>query len=167
MIYSQACSYAIRGLTYLCAVRPEGYILIDELCEASELPRHFVAKIFQDLVKQGLLVSAKGRGGGFALARPPRQIRLCDIVDAIDGQSPVKQCVVGMAVCDDATACPQHDHWKQIRQEITDFLEKTTLADMSRDLARKYRDIGEQMPQPQSPSKPLHRPRHDVEPEPE
>ena len=157
MIYSQACSYAIRGLTYLAAVRPEGYILIDELCEASGLPRHFVAKIFQDLVKKGLLISAKGRGGGFALARPAEQVRLNDIVNAIDGESPVKQCIVGMAVCDDATACPQHDYWKKIREEITEFLETTTLADMSRDLKRKYEQLGDAMPQPQSPSKPLPR----------
>lgn len=74
MIYSNACAYAIHAMARLASLRPDGYVLLDELCADSDLPRHFVAKIFQDLVRQGLLKSAKGRGGGFALARKARKI---------------------------------------------------------------------------------------------
>ena len=43
MIYSNACAYAIRAMTRLAMMRPDGYVLLDELCEGSDLPQHFVA----------------------------------------------------------------------------------------------------------------------------
>jgi len=154
-IYSKQCAYAIRALTRLAMVRPDGYVLLDELCEGTDLPRHFVAKIFQDLVRKGLLQSAKGRGGGFALARKPDKIRLYDIVVLIDGQEQFDQCVVGMAECDDRQPCPQHEEWVHIRANIRKFLIETTLAKMSRTCSRKLELIGVTVPEPQSKSKPV------------
>ncbi len=153
MIYSNACAYAIRALTRLTMVRPEGYVLLDELCEGTDLPRHFVAKIFQDLVRNNLLVSAKGRGGGFALARPAADIPLIDIVAIVDGKEDLESCVVGMAKCDDLQPCPQHDQWKELRGEIETFLEDTTLSMMARTLSSKMEMIGEPLPVFKSKSK--------------
>jgi len=155
MIYSNACAYAIRALTRLAMVRPEGYVLLDELCEGTDLPRHFVAKIFQDLVRRGILVSAKGRGGGFALSRPADEITLFEIVDVVDGTGDLTQCVVGMAQCDDSQPCPQHEQWKHLRCEIREFLETTTLGRMSGTLEKKMDLIGEPLPVLKSKSKPL------------
>ncbi len=159
MIYSNACAYAIRAMTRLAMMRPDGYVLLDELCEGSDLPRHFVAKIFQDLVRKGLLVSAKGRGGGFALARKADRITLFDIVAIIDGTEPLDRCVVGLAKCDDQQPCPQHDHWSPVRAQLKEFLAKTTLADMAKSLDAKLQTIGQDKPEAKSRSKPLRNPR--------
>lgn len=155
MIYSNACAYAIRALTRLAMVRPDGYVLLDELCEGTDLPRHFVAKIFQDLVRHGLLVSAKGRGGGFALAKHASKITLYDIVNVVDGVAELDQCVVGMAKCDDEQPCPQHDQWKAIRGELRKFLQGTSLEKMSNTLSTKLELIGEPVPEFKSKSKPV------------
>ncbi|MFG0248718.1 MAG: RrF2 family transcriptional regulator [Phycisphaeraceae bacterium JB051] len=155
MIYSNACAYAIRALTRLTMVRPDGYVLLDELCEGTDLPRHFVAKIFQDLVRNGLLVSAKGRGGGFALARPPQDIPLIDIMSIIDSKDDLDSCVVGMAKCDDDQPCPQHEEWKNLRGEIRKFLEETNLKTMADTLSNKMNIIGEPAPIFKSKSKPV------------
>ncbi len=155
MIYSNACAYAIRALSHLGMLRPNGYVLLDELCEGTDLPRHFVAKIFQDLVRHGLLISAKGRGGGFALAYPATKITLYDIVEAVDGVRGLDQCVVGMSKCDDDQPCPQHDQWKSLRTNIRSFLEKTTLDKMSKTLDRKLQLVGKRRNEPKSKSKPL------------
>ena len=157
MIYSNACAYAIRAMTRLAMVRPDGYLLMNELCEGTDLPRHFVAKIFQDLVRRKLLISAKGRGGGFALARPPNKITLFDIVSAIDGEEGFNECVVGMARCDDRQPCPQHDEWKAMRLRIRKFLERTNLARTSKTLDRKLDLTGAERSEPKSRSKPLAR----------
>ena len=143
MIYSNACAYAIRAMSRLAMIRPDGYVLLDELCQGTDLPRHFVAKIFQDLVRKGLLVSAKGRGGGFALARPARDITLFDIVSVVDGTAQFEGCVVGMARCDDKQPCPQHDEWKTMRGNISKFLKDTTLEKMAATLERKLELIGQ------------------------
>lgn len=155
MIYSNACAYAIRALSRLAMLRPDGYVLLDELCHGTDLPRHFVAKIFQDLVRQGLLASAKGRGGGFALARKPDKITLLDIVSVVDGVEHLDNCVVGMARCDDKQPCPQHDQWKAIRQHLRQFLEQTTLATMSKTLSRKLQLLGKPVPTLSSKPKPV------------
>ncbi len=143
MIYSNACAYAIRAMTRLAMLRPDGYVLLEEVCNGSDLPRHFVAKIFQDLVRRGLLTSAKGRGGGFALAKPAGSITLYDIVNLVDGADQLDQCVVGMAKCDDRQPCPQHDQWKAIRSTLKDYLRKTTLEQMAATLRRKLELIGD------------------------
>lgn len=155
MIYSNACAYAIRAMTRLALLRPEGYVLLDELCQDSDLPRHFVAKIFQDLVRKGLLTSAKGRGGGFALTRKPGEITLYDIVAVIDGVEALDACAVGMSRCDDRQPCPQHDQWKPIRQQLKGFLMQTTLETMSATLRRKLDLLGKPVPELTSKSKPL------------
>jgi len=157
MIYSNACAYAIRAMTRLAMLRPDGYVLLDELCEGTDLPRHFVAKIFQDLVRKGLLTSAKGRGGGFALASPPNQITLYDIVGHVDGVESLDACVVGMAKCNDQQPCPQHDQWGPIRNELKKFLLSTTLDKMAATLNKKMDLVGDPMPVLQSKSKPLAR----------
>lgn len=155
MIYSSACAYAIRALSRLALLRPQGYVLLDELCEGTDLPRHFVAKIFQDLVRRGLLHSAKGRGGGFALTRSPENISLFEIVEAVDGVSELDHCVVGMARCDDGQPCPQHDQWKGIRSQLRKFLMDTSLEKMSRTLEKKMDLIGQPLPKLKSRSKPF------------
>jgi len=155
MIYSNACRYAIRAMSRLAMVRPDGYVLLDELCEGTDLPRHFVAKIFQDLVRKGLLLSAKGRGGGFALARPPGSIKLLEIVAAVAGTEDLDACVVGMAQCDDTQPCPQHDQWAPLREQLKKFLVETTLETMGETLERKLRLINEPIPVLRSVSKPV------------
>lgn len=155
MIYSNACAYAIRALTRLAMMRPDGYVLLDELCKGTDLPRHFVAKIFQDLVRRKLLTSAKGRGGGFALTKPPNKITLYDIVEAVDGMDDLQQCVVGMANCDDRQPCPHHDEWKPVRERLKAFLLHTTLAKMSVTLRRKLELANHPIPVVESTSKPV------------
>ena len=157
MIYSNACAYAIHAMARLAALRPDGYALLDELCEDSDLPRHFVAKIFQDLARAKLLKSAKGRGGGFALARSPDKITLYDIFSVIDGDDKLEACIVGNLRCDDRQPCPLHDQWKPIRRQLRTFLVDTTLKKMSATLKRKHKLIGVPLPVLESKSKPVQR----------
>lgn len=137
MIYSTTCAYAIRAMSRLTMIKPAGYVRINQVCEGTDLPASFVAKIFQDLARGGLLVSARGRGGGFALARDPQQITLYDIVAVVDGVVQYSNCVTCMAKCDDKQACAQHDAFKPVRSTIVNYLNSTTLKQISEALATK------------------------------
>ena len=137
MIFSSATEYAIRGLSELAARNAGAPVLLDDLVAGSGLPRDFVAKIFQKLVRGGILRSAKGRGGGFALARPQHEITLMDIVEAVEGPQSMDACVVGLERCNDQMPCAQHDLYKPIRQRLKDYLRTTTLADMAASLRTK------------------------------
>ena len=137
MIFSNTTEYAIRGLAELAGRSNGSTMLLDQLVAGTTLPRDFMAKIFQRLVKAKLLTSAKGRGGGFALARPAHQITLMDIVEAIEGPKPLDGCVVGLERCNDDMPCPQHDLYKPIRQRLKDYMNTTTLADLASSLKSK------------------------------
>lgn len=106
-------------------------MMLSALVKDTDLPKEFVAKLFQQLVKAGILTSSKGRGGGFALARPAHDISLLQISEAIDGAGAIDGCVLGLEQCSDTARCPQHDLYKPIRQRLRDYLSSTTLADLS------------------------------------
>lgn len=138
MIFTTTTEYAIRGLAELAGRAGDGRsMMLDELVSDTSLPRDFLAKVFQRLVKAGLLRSAKGRGGGFALGRPANEITLKDIVEAIDGPLTFDRCAVGLDKCSDQQPCPQHDLYKPIRQRIKEYLQTTTVADLSSSLKTK------------------------------
>ena len=137
MIFSSATEYAIRGLSELAARNSDSPVMLDDLVAGTGLPRDFVAKIFQKLVRAGVLRSAKGRGGGFALAKPQHDITLLDIVEAVEGPQLLDACVVGLEKCNDSMPCAQHDLYKPIRQRLKDYLTTTTLADLAASLRSK------------------------------
>ena len=131
MIFSSACEYGIRAMAYLAEHGKDGRVLVREVSEQETIPGPFLGKVFQTLVKAGLLTSAKGPGGGFSLAKNASEISLFDIRAAIDGVKDLDGCAAGLAQCSDDTPCPLHDSWKPIRKSITAYLTVTTLADMA------------------------------------
>ncbi len=136
MIYSTSTHYAIRGLSELAARaanpadRHPGLMMVEHIATATSLPKEFLAKVFQQLARAGILASVRGRGGGFILARPAHEIRLSQIVDAVEGTDAFDRCVVGLDRCNDHAVCPEHDLFKPIRQRLKDYLNSTTLADL-------------------------------------
>ncbi len=127
MIYSNACAHAIRALVRLTALYPGQRVLMKRLCADSDLPRHFVAKVFQQLVHAGIVVSHKGRGGGFALARQPEEISLLHIVRAIDGLEAINTCIFSTGPCNPHRPCPMRSDWEPVRNQILKYLGDTTL----------------------------------------
>ena len=112
-------------------------MMLDDLVAGTDLPNDFLRKVFQKLVKGGVLTSSRGRKGGFRLARTPKNITLMEIVEAIEGPQPLDGCVVGLATCNDSMPCSQHDLYKPVRQKLKDYLNSTTLADMAETLKSK------------------------------
>lgn len=138
MIYSAACEYAIRAATHL-ALQGEGeFVKGREISEAEEIPAPFLSTVLQRLVAAGLLRSARGPVGGYALAIPANQITLYDLKATMDGVSELEQCAVGLGTCSDETPCPLHDTWKPIREQIKRYLAETTLEMMAAAVDTKH-----------------------------
>ena len=121
MLISQACKYGIRAVLYLAQHDP-GPLLSRDIAKALTIPEHFLAKILQDLSKAKLLHSSKGRGGGFRLARPARDIKLLEIVQAIDGQHFGEECVLGLPACSGTSPCALHSRWAFIKRDILQMM---------------------------------------------
>lgn len=137
MIYSKPCEYAIRALVFLARFPREGAAPGMVIAREEGLPAPVLGKVLQELVRKGLLESRRGPGGGFRLARKPQLITLRDVVAAIDGLDQFAECAVGLEGCSDDSPCPLHDTWKDIRRQLMNNLEVTTLADMAVTVTRK------------------------------
>jgi Rrf2 family transcriptional regulator, iron-sulfur cluster assembly transcription factor len=122
MIYSRSAEYAIRAFVNLAQV-PEGkYAMVKNIAEQEDIPAHFLAKILQQLARKGLLRSSKGPTGGFALRVPAADVKLWDIVEALDGMSQYTACASGLSECTDEMPCSMHDSWVALRTRIIDYL---------------------------------------------
>jgi Rrf2 family transcriptional regulator, iron-sulfur cluster assembly transcription factor len=107
---------------------------LSEIALEHNIPKHFLSKILQMLVKQKLLVSMKGPTGGFRLNRRPEEITLIQVVDAIDGLDIFSQCGIGFKKCDENDPCPIHTEYKRIRDRVRDLFEQKTLASLNYDI---------------------------------
>jgi Rrf2 family protein len=109
-----------------------------------KFPLIVLAKILQQLARKGLLKSSKGPTGGFSLRQPSDEIRLLDIVEALDGLTEYEKCASGLSECSDEMPCAMHDSWKALRSRIMDYLGRNTIADLAKALEQKRRLIDKQ-----------------------
>ncbi len=122
--------YAIRGIIYLAEQPPGKMALISEIAESTEAPQTFLAKIFQNFAKQGIVNSYRGTGGGFTLARPASEITLREIVEAVEGPIMPNRCLIGRGACDRDNNCTVHPVWKRIQGEVVKILDGVTIAEL-------------------------------------
>ena len=139
MLYSRSAEYAIRSIAHLAALPPGEYALAKTIAADTGIPAHFLAKILQDLARDGFLKSSKGPGGGFRLGQPPEEISMLRIVEAMDGPGRFDRCIGGSPECNNRTACGMHDSWMALRSRIIDYLGGTSAADLAKALGEKRR----------------------------
>lgn len=101
-----------------------------EIAENQEIPRYFLSKILQELVKAGLLESMKGPNGGFKLSKKPEKITLISIIKAIDGLEVFTRCGIGFKKCSDDHPCPIHNDYKRVREKVYELFKKKTLKEL-------------------------------------
>lgn len=136
-MFSKTCEYGIRAVIYIVAKsRTDRRVGIRDICEEIGAPEHFTAKILQNLSRMGLVSSVKGPHGGFYIEEDAEDIRLIDIVRAIDGNRLFTGCGLGFKECSEIRPCPMHDEFKQLRDDLTAMLERTTVQAMTEDLEK-------------------------------
>ena len=127
MIYSRSCEYGIRASLYLGKIEDGKCAMAKEIAQAEGIPAHFLAKILQQLARKGLLKSQKGPTGGFCLRKGAKDVRLIDIVDAVDGLDHYAHCVIGFPECNDRVGCPMHEGWVDLHGRIMKYLRSNTV----------------------------------------
>lgn len=131
MLISRTSQYAIQSLIYIATQEQGAPILSREVAERLQVPSAYLAKIMQVLCRGGLVNSYRGRLGGFCLREDPAKIDLMRILSITEGPDFTKDCVLGLKVCSDETACPMHQKWMPIKEEILVMLKMQTLATLS------------------------------------
>ncbi len=134
-MFSTSCHYGLQAMLYLALHYSEDEnIDLNSIADELHIPKHFLSKILQLLVKHKLLISMKGPTGGFRLNKEPDQIKLIEIIEAIDGLDIFNQCGIGFKKCNDDHPCPIHHEYKGVRDRIQKLFENKTLLDLTDDV---------------------------------
>jgi Rrf2 family protein len=134
-MFSTSCHYALQAMLFIALhASKEENIGLQVIAEKQDIPKHFLSKILQILVKHKLLISMKGPKGGFNLNRPADKIKLIEVIEAIDGLDIFNQCGIGFKKCSDAHPCPIHHDYKNVRDQVENLFRNKTLKELTEDV---------------------------------
>lgn len=135
-MFSKACEYGIKATLYIAYQSKLGKrVGIKDIAKAINSPEAFTAKILRELVKVGIIHSAKGPHGGFEIEPDKLQdLKLAEIVLAIDGDQIYSGCGLGLKECNALKPCPVHDKFVTVREELKIMLESTLVKELANGL---------------------------------
>ena len=123
--------YGIRSVLHLALHTDDGVVQADAIAREQSIPVCFLRKILQTLARNGLVSSRRGAHGGFSLARPPEDITLLAVVEAVEGRVLLNTCVLGIGACQREAVCPVHPVWQEAQERLVTVLGRTTVADLA------------------------------------
>ncbi len=132
---SDAANLGIHAMAHLAVSDPDSSHAVAEIAGELDVSEAHLAKVMQRLVRAGLVASRRGPGGGFVLGRPPRQITLLQIYEAIDGPLGEGGCMLGRARCPYG-GCVFGDLGPRLNRELRDLLSKSNLSKLSKEKRR-------------------------------
>ncbi|MBM4259954.1 MAG: Rrf2 family transcriptional regulator [Deltaproteobacteria bacterium] len=122
--------YGLRAVIYLASQSSEKCCSIAEIAQEQGVPKKFLEKIIQDLMRKGLIKSKRGANGGYVLARPAETISFYDVIEAIEGPIAVNACMDSHVSCDQMPRCTMIGVWSEVQKKITEVFTRTTIADL-------------------------------------
>ena len=150
--------YGLKAMVHLARLEPGSLAQVADIAEANSISKKFLDHILTDLRRAGLVYSKKGKGGGYALARPATAIPVGAIVRALDGPLAPIACASVTAFrpcadCRDLANCPVRLIMIEARNAIADVLDKRTLAEMRMLAARSDAEAAPQIAREIRPAK--------------
>jgi len=128
--------YAVMAMADLARHTSEGRgvqpVPLAEIAHRQEISLHYLEQLFGKLRRSGLVIAARGPGGGYRLAQPANELRIADIIVAVDEPIKATRCRADSAKgCLSRTGrCLTHDLWEELGRQIEVFLASVTLADV-------------------------------------
>lgn len=117
--------YALRAVVWL-GRDPERCHSADSLAEALRVPRRYLHKVLQDLVRAGLVTSQPGPGGGYRLAHAPEDISILDAIQAVGSIERITACPLGLP--SHTELCPLHRELDQAYARMEETFGRVTVA---------------------------------------
>ena len=132
MMISTRGRYALRVMIDLAEHIDEGYIPLQTIAKRQGISEKYLESILAVLSKAGLLDAVRGKGGGYALARPADEIRAGDILRAAEGTTAPVACEGLEGACHRADLCSTVKFWTGLDEAIEAYVDGVTLADLAR-----------------------------------
>lgn len=126
MRLNQATDYAFRAVLYLSCL-PRGQVVEAKfIAEEEHIPMRFLLKILRLLTQAGIVESYRGINGGYALAKPPAEITMLDVIEAIEGPIRINRCLISPEECSKkfSPRCPIHHALFSVQHSMADQFSK-------------------------------------------
>ena len=137
-MFSKPCQYAVRATLYLGLKADDGQKYgVKHVSESLDIPKHYLAKILQQLTKHKLISSTKGPHGGFFLTEENMNAHILDIIECIDGDHAMSECILGLPKCSSKNPCPLHNETVTWRANIIKTLGVKSIRQAVFDLSTK------------------------------
>jgi Rrf2 family protein len=125
---SRKIDYGLRAMLHLASVPPNVVVPFREIARKMLVPEDFLAKILKTLVDEGLVRSARGPHGGYALARPSSEINFLEIIEAIEGPVALNVCLDPDDACARQPGCTLAGVWREGQEKMLDVYRNANLA---------------------------------------
>ena len=129
--------YGVRALVELAHHYGEGPVQSATIASRQEVPEPYLDQLLTTLRRAGFIRSVRGPHGGHALIREPREVKLSEVMEALEGSLAPIACVDDPESCTKSGGCVQRDVWEQVRDATRAILENVTIGD----LAEKEREF--------------------------
>ncbi len=131
---SQKAKYALRALLVLCKAPPESSLMISEISRAQQIPKKFLEQILLELKRAGIVMSRRGRLGGYVLLRRADRLTFGEVLRLIDGPIAPLPCLSKIAYrrcadCQDEATCEIRHVFARVVEAERQVLDHTTFAE--------------------------------------
>lgn len=126
--------YAVMAMADLAAHGADGPVRLAEIASRQDISHSYLEQLFAHLRRAGVVTSARGPGGGYALSRSAADIRVSDIILAVDEPIQTTRCSVrdnGRGCMKNGERCITHDLWDELSRHIYLFLSAVSLEDVA------------------------------------
>lgn len=128
-ITTKGC-YGLRAMAELAAHDAGELTLMSLVAERTGVSEKYLHALLTSLKNAGLVRSLRGSGGGFSVTRPSSEIKVSEILEALEGQLTVRACVVDAGSCERSGGCGARRVWTGLERVIAQYLSGLTLADV-------------------------------------
>ena len=140
-LLSQGAQYTISAIIALAREPMGKAVSAGDLARPLNCPAAYLSQTLARLVPHKIIDTRRGLNGGVYLLKKPEDIKLIDIVNAIDGNDFFEKCFLGIPGCGHIEPCPFHDTWATMRTEIQMWLQETTIKDASEGMTEEWFDL--------------------------
>lgn len=130
MRISKKSRYGVRMMLELALDYGKGYIFLRKIARRQDISEKYLSQIVLTLKSRGLVVSSRGARGGHMLSRPPAEISIRDIVEALEGDPGIVDCVRNPSICGKSVDCAAARLWSDLEKAVSDTLGSRTLEDL-------------------------------------
>jgi len=148
-MFSKRARYALHGVGFLAYHHPRAPVpfseilaYLEEYSSEAALSHGYLAKTFQELSRAGIVRTVTGRKGGYALARPPQEVRLLDLVVALDGGPTEGCCLLSVGGCSNQSGCGVNEVICNAERALAEFLGSETAASLAAKMFRQRGPLG-------------------------